>query len=73
MNVGKITAELDKIIRALRELTGLVKKWGTDNMGQQADALVQMVTNVRRAADAPLRRTLGPVTHWLNSSRDGLK
>ncbi|MEN1928099.1 hypothetical protein WCE37_03710 [Luteimonas sp. MJ250] len=66
LNVAKITAEFDKIIRALRELTGLVKKWGTDNMGQQADALVQMVTNVRRAADAPLRRTLGPVTDWLN-------
>lgn len=66
LNVAKITAEFDKIIRALRELTGLVKKWGTDNMGQQADALVQMVTSVRRAADAPLRRTLGPVADWLN-------
>lgn len=66
LNVARITAEFDKIIRALRELTGLVKKWGTDNMGQQADALVQMVTSVRRAADAPLRRTLGPVADWLN-------
>ena len=67
LSVARITAEFDKIIRALRELTGLVKKWGTDNMGQQADALVQMVASIRRAADAPLRRTLGPVTDWLNN------
>lgn len=66
LNVGKVLAEFDKVIKALRGLTDKVKRWGTDSMGRQVDDLLQMVARIRRMADAPLKKVLRPVAHWLN-------
>ena len=66
LTVGKLLNAFDKIITALRDLMKMVKRWGTDNMGAQADALMAMVQSIRKSADKPLRKVLGPVDAWLN-------
>ena len=66
LNVAKVLAEFDKIIKALRGLTDKVKAWGTDSMGKQVDSLMQMVSGIRKMADAPVKKVIGPVTDWLN-------
>jgi hypothetical protein len=66
LSVSQLLSAFDKVIKALRELTDKVKKWGTDSMGRQVDALLQMVSGIRRSADAPLKKVLGPVADWLN-------
>lgn len=66
LNVAKVLAEFDKIIKALKGLTDKVKKWGSTNLGNQATGLLQMVARIRKMADAPLRKVLGPVADWLN-------
>ena len=66
LSVAKVLAEFDKIIKALRGLADKVRKWGTDSMGRQVDDLLQMVTRIRKMADEPLKKVLGPVADWLN-------
>ncbi|GHH61537.1 hypothetical protein [[Pseudomonas] boreopolis] len=66
LSVPKLLAAFDEAIRALRGLTDKVKKWGTDSLGQQVDALLQMVSDIRQMADVPVKKVLGPVAEWLN-------
>ncbi|QOW19752.1 hypothetical protein INQ41_01350 [Lysobacter ciconiae] len=66
LTVGKLLTAFDTIINALRDLMKMVKRWGTDSMGAQADALMAMVQSIRKSADKPLRKVLGPVDDWLN-------
>lgn len=66
LSVTKLLAAFDKVIAALKNLTDKVKKWGTDSMGHQVDDLLQMVNGIRKMADAPFRKILGPLADWLN-------
>lgn len=66
LNVGKLLTEFDRIIVAFRSLGDKIKRWGPASLGQQVQALMDMVASIRRMADAPLRRVLGPVADWLN-------
>lgn len=66
LTVSKLLAAFDKVISALKSLTDKVKKWGADGMGQQVDDLLQMVNHIRKVADAPLKKILGPLVEWLN-------
>lgn len=66
LSVGKLLAEFDKIIVAFRSLGNKVKRWGPASLGRQVQALMDMVARIRRMADVPLRRVLGPVADWLN-------
>lgn len=66
LNVSALTRAFDEIVSALRELVGVIQRWGTAAMGSQAGQLLQMVTGIRRTANAQLARVLGPVTDWLD-------
>ena len=66
LSVSKLLTVFNQVIQALTQLTNKVKKWGGDSMGQQVDALLTMVSDIRKMADAPLRKVLGPVVDWLN-------
>ncbi|PJJ96072.1 hypothetical protein CO611_09115 [Lysobacteraceae bacterium NML03-0222] len=65
LNVSALLAKFDIIISALRGFVDKIKRWGSDSLGREAEALLEGVNNIRRIADSPLRRALGPVTDWL--------
>lgn len=66
LNVSVLTKAFDEIVSALRDLVGLIQRWGSAAMGSQAGQLLQMVLSIRRVANTHLAKVLRPVTDWLN-------
>jgi hypothetical protein len=65
VTVKALLGAFDQILAALRDLLGLVQKWGGDKLGQQAIDLLKLVDGVRKQADAMLGRVVKPVQDWM--------
>ena len=65
LNVSLLTKAFDEIVSVLRDLVGLIQRWGTAAMGSQAGQLLQMVLSIRKVANSQLAKVLRPVTDWL--------
>lgn len=66
LNVGALTKAMDEGIATLKALIGLIQRWGTAAMGTKAGQMLQMVVDVRNAANKKLGEVLAPVQDWLN-------
>ena len=65
INVSKLTAAFDDAQSVLRDLVGLIDKWGSVAMKTQAGQLLQMVKHIRDQANARLGEVLKPVQDYL--------
>lgn len=66
INVSAVTAQFDKVIATLKQLTGLIDKWGTAAMKTQVGQLLAMVKRIRDQANARLGEVIAPVQGWVN-------
>lgn len=66
VSVSKLAAAFDDIIAVLKDLLGLIEKWGTAAMKTQAGQLLLAVKRVRDQANAKLAEVLQPVQDFLN-------
>lgn len=68
---GKATVKamldaFDNMIGTIRDLLGLVQKWGGGTLGQRAIDLLKLMDGVRKKADAMLGKILKPLQNWLD-------
>lgn len=66
LSVPKLTAAFDSAFGVLKDLIGLVDKWGSAAMKTQAGQLLQMIKRIRDQANAKLGEVLKPVQDYLN-------
>jgi len=66
INTGALLKAMDGAIAILKDLLGLVQKWGSAAMKTQAGEMLQMVSRVREIANRKLAEVLKPVQHWLD-------
>lgn len=66
INVAKLVAAFDDAQSVLRDLVGLIDKWGSAAMKTQAGQLLQSVKRIRDQANARLGEVLKPVQDYLN-------
>lgn len=66
VTVVKLLTAFDNALAALKELLTIVQKWGDGKLGQQATALLELGSGVRKKADTMLRKALKPVQSWLD-------
>jgi hypothetical protein len=66
MNTAALLKVMDGCTAALKDLVGLVQKWGSAAMKTQAGEVLQSVARVREQANRKLADVLQPVQHWLD-------
>jgi hypothetical protein len=66
LNTAILLKTMDGIIAVLKDLLGMVQKWGTAAMSTQAGELLKLVAHARELANRKLAEALQPVQHWLD-------
>lgn len=66
LSKGKLLTAFDEAKDAAKSLLDLVKKWGGNDLGRRAGALLSIIDSVRRMADEMLGKALKPVQDILN-------
>ena len=61
INTSSLKAAFDEVINALNKLTDMVKKYGTEAMNTKVGELLQLVRQVRNAANTQLSKVLKSV------------
>lgn len=65
VNPASLVRAMDTGIATLKELLGLVRKWGGPRLAAQADELIRLVTGVRDQAHRQFAQVTGPINEVL--------